>query len=134
MVQSEEMDDADGMWLMPPFLIDWGSEPVRGIAKVAAWFLAFMVGDCCEEEWDLPLRGTGMELEEGELEEGELWEGNIEGRELGGRESESEDARVRGPDWVVKYMTLTRAAQRLPEHEAEITRKAVAFVKIHIEA
>ncbi|MCJ1401752.1 hypothetical protein MMC11_004969 [Xylographa trunciseda] len=134
---------ADERWLMPPFVMDCGSEPVRGVAKVTAWFLAFLVGECFGEE-DVGGKGGGVdgeleegeleegELEEGELWEGELWEGELNGGELGGEEPGGEDTRIRGPDWMVKYMTLARAAQQLPEHEAQMIQKAIAFVKIHI--
>ncbi|MCJ1378514.1 hypothetical protein MMC17_001613 [Xylographa soralifera] len=137
LLQPEDVDDAEPVWLMPPFVIDCGSEPVKAIAKVTAWFLAFMVGDYVEDE-DRPQKCENGELEEGELEEGELeegelWEGELEGGELGGGEGDREDTRVRGPEWVVKYMTLARAAQHLPEHEAEIIQKAIAFVKVHFE-
>ncbi|MCJ1437112.1 hypothetical protein MMC27_006497 [Xylographa pallens] len=139
----EDGNDAEGAWLMPPFVIDCGSEPVRGIVKVTAWFLAFMVGDYFMEKEDRPLKDKDKELEEGELEEGELeegeleegelWEEELEGGKLGGKEGDRGDTRVRGPDWVVKYMTLARAAQQLPKHEAEIIQKAVAFVEVHVK-
>ncbi|MCJ1283334.1 hypothetical protein MMC26_002662 [Xylographa opegraphella] len=137
-VQPEHVQDAEGVWLTPPFVIDCGSEPIRGTAKVTAWFLAFMTGEGLVAAEDRPSQGEDGEveegeIEEGELEEGELWEGDLEAGELGGGGGDQEDARVRGADWVVKYMTLASAAQQLPEHEAEVIQKAIAFARNHVE-
>ncbi|MCJ1291188.1 hypothetical protein MMC34_002731 [Xylographa carneopallida] len=132
----EDAGEANGGWLMPPFVIDCGSEPVRGIATVTAWFLAFVDGEHFEEGGRTMSGGAGEleegELDEGELEEGELWEGDIEGGELAGGGIDREDRRVRGPEWVVKYVTLARAAEVLPDHDAETIQKAIAFIKVHI--
>ncbi|MCJ1395876.1 hypothetical protein MMC18_008762 [Xylographa bjoerkii] len=139
LLQPDNMDAAEEMWLMPPFVIDYGSEPVKGIAKVTAWFLAFMVGDYFVKARSPRVGGDKEELEEGELEEEELeqeelWEDELEGGELGRDKFDNRDLRVRGPDWVVKYMSLAHAAQRLPENEGDMIQKATAFVKIHMGA
>ena len=120
---------ADQMWLMPPFLMDYGNNPTYGLAVVTAWFLAFMIGDDVAQDQSREVRSEYRELEEGELEEEELEEGELEDVESG-----IIDTCGRGADWVAKHMCLCQAAQQLPDHEGKMIQKAIDFVENYMSA